>query len=216
MHLAQRRGGHRHLLHHLPGHPVLRDPVHAGPPVRGAGFRPSEGPPTGAGPGDAVGARLSLQTWHCTDAGRLSARSLGLCGLHRFYVGKIGTGILWLFTGGLFGIGQLIDIILIATGQFKDRNELPLVMWGDRRDLETTVPGRCSPALAAAPQTPAPAAAGRRGCKAVAETPQPQPAVASAAVLAVLCEHRRSSTSRGTPSAGFLRRSAISSPWRRF
>ncbi|UCD49835.1 MAG: protein kinase [Phycisphaerales bacterium] len=54
---------------------------------------------------------------------------LQLCGLHRFYVGKIGTGILWLFTFGLAGIGQLIDIILIITGQFEDKNGLPLLNW---------------------------------------------------------------------------------------
>ena len=38
---------------------------------------------------------------------------LGGFGAHKFYEGKIGMGILYLFTAGLFGIGWLIDIILI-------------------------------------------------------------------------------------------------------
>ena len=46
----------------------------------------------------------------------------GLAGVHRFYVGKIGTGILWLLTGGLFGIGAVIDFFLIILGGFRDAN----------------------------------------------------------------------------------------------
>ena len=36
---------------------------------------------------------------------------LGLLGAHRFYEGRIGLGILYLLTGGIFGIGWIIDII---------------------------------------------------------------------------------------------------------
>lgn len=45
---------------------------------------------------------------------------LGGFGVHRFYVGKVGTGILQLITLGCCGIWTLIDFILIAIGDFTD------------------------------------------------------------------------------------------------
>lgn len=45
---------------------------------------------------------------------------LGFTGIHRFYVGKIGTGILWLITGGLFGFGWAVDSLKCLFGYFKD------------------------------------------------------------------------------------------------
>jgi len=38
----------------------------------------------------------------------------GWLGFHRFYLKKYGTGLLWMFTGGLFGIGSLVDLFTIG------------------------------------------------------------------------------------------------------
>lgn len=45
---------------------------------------------------------------------------LGYFGIHNFYVKKNKMGILYLFTIGLFGIGWIVDIVLICTDKFKD------------------------------------------------------------------------------------------------
>jgi TM2 domain-containing membrane protein YozV len=51
---------------------------------------------------------------------------LGAFGIHRFYVGKIGTGILMLITFGGLGIWTIIDFVMIACGAFKDAQGLPI------------------------------------------------------------------------------------------
>ncbi len=52
---------------------------------------------------------------------------LGGLGVHRFMAGKIGTGIIWLLTGGCCGIGYIIDIVQVATGKFTKKDGTPWV-----------------------------------------------------------------------------------------
>jgi TM2 domain len=56
---------------------------------------------------------------------------LGLFGAHRFYVGKIWTGILQIFTLGGLGIWTFVDLIMILVGAFKDKERRPVVVWTD-------------------------------------------------------------------------------------
>ena len=51
----------------------------------------------------------------------------GILGVHYFYVGRVGWGILYIFTFGFFGIGWLIDLIKILCGTFRDRDGAYLV-----------------------------------------------------------------------------------------
>lgn len=51
---------------------------------------------------------------------------LGGFGIHRFYVGKIGTGLLQLITLGGLGLWVLVDFIMIVTGSFKDSEGMTL------------------------------------------------------------------------------------------
>lgn len=54
---------------------------------------------------------------------------LGCLGVHRFYVGKIGTGLLQLLTLGGLGIWAIVDFILIAVGESTDKLGNKVLIW---------------------------------------------------------------------------------------
>ena len=65
---------------------------------------------------------------------------LGIFGAHRFYVGKIGTGILQLCTLGGMGLWWLYDLITIASGEFRDVDGLRVRNW-DPEDASALAQG---------------------------------------------------------------------------
>ena len=54
---------------------------------------------------------------------------LGVLGVHRFYVGKVATGILTILTFGGLGIWTLIDLIMIIVGEFTDKDGKKITQW---------------------------------------------------------------------------------------
>jgi TM2 domain-containing membrane protein YozV len=66
---------------------------------------------------------------------------LGVLGIHRFYTGRVVSGIFQLLTFGGCGIWTLVDLIMIITGQFTDRYNRPLYhppVMGGRSSWVTT------------------------------------------------------------------------------
>ena len=64
---------------------------------------------------------------------------LGVFGGHRFYVGKTGSGVLMACTLGGMGLWWLYDLILLATGEFRDADGHRLIRWS------SSDPGGASP-----------------------------------------------------------------------
>jgi TM2 domain-containing membrane protein YozV len=54
---------------------------------------------------------------------------LGVFGVHRFYLGKVGTGILMVLTLGGLGIWYMVDVILIGVGSFRDSEGKRVFRW---------------------------------------------------------------------------------------
>lgn len=132
-----------------------------------------------------IGNKSFLTAW-------LLSLLVGVFGVDRFYLGKVGTGILKLVTLGGFGIWALIDLILILTNKMRDNQGLPLVGYDRHRKVALIVTGvlillsivvnsaraGSSPASAPAPSTPKVAAAAQTAS--ATPTPTKDPAVAAA------------------------------------
>ena len=54
---------------------------------------------------------------------------LGCLGIHRFYLGKVGTGVLMLCTAGGLGVWWIIDVIFISCGSFRDKEDKRVESW---------------------------------------------------------------------------------------
>ena len=89
---------------------------------------PAATPPTTTPSNSTPGNKEFLTVW-------LLSVLLGFLGVDRFYVGKIGTGVLKLLTWGGYGIWTLIDIIFVLTNQTKDKQGNPLNSTPQQRKL---------------------------------------------------------------------------------
>jgi TM2 domain-containing membrane protein YozV len=94
-----------------------------------AAFCPNCGHPMRAAstsPGAVSGKAVSP---HSRLAALLLCFFVGVFGVHRFYVGKTGTGIAMIFTLGGLGIWVLIDFIMIVVGGFTDADGKYVLDW---------------------------------------------------------------------------------------
>lgn len=108
------------------------NPQYSQPPQYGQ--QPQYGPPPQYGPGQQYNPQFNpMQMATGPSLGKdwlttlLLSIFLGGLGIHRFYVGRTGSGIAQLLTGGGCGVWALVDIIMIATGSFTDANNQPLI-----------------------------------------------------------------------------------------
>ena len=121
-----------------PAQPYGQQPAYGAPqysqfgtPQYGA---PQYAPPPQYGYQQAVGSKSFLVTW-------LLSYFLGGLGVDRFYLGKIGTGVLKLITVGGCGIWWLIDLIMVLAGATKDSDGYALAGYEEHKRTAWIVTG---------------------------------------------------------------------------
>lgn len=128
------------------------------------------------------GNKSFLVTW-------LLSLLLGVLGVDRFYLGKIGTGLLKLFTFGGLGIWALIDLILVLANQTRDKQGLPLEGYQRHKKVALIVTGvvillsiifNATRAGSATSSAPVVSTTGNSASSPEAVSPTQDPAVASA------------------------------------
>lgn len=101
-------------------------PTHTTPAP--SAYQPTATPHPSSARGHHTGQMRQVSSRSRTVAGLLGILFpiFGFCGIQRFYTGHIGIGLLQLFTFGMCGVWQLIDVVLIFSGSVTDADGLPL------------------------------------------------------------------------------------------
>jgi TM2 domain-containing membrane protein YozV len=108
---------------------VKRIPIKVKPLAPSAVQTPPARPQQTSAPGSQTPAPQAKVSDKKRLAALLLCFFLGGLGVHRFYVGKVGTGIVQILTLGGLGIWTLIDFIMIIAGAFSDKKGLPVKNW---------------------------------------------------------------------------------------